>query len=98
MEAIRDAAVGTLMVASIAAIADAVREVSTAIEDLLNNNPQLRMRCSEEVIRFREARDALLDALSRPAEVGGLQIVRLRDAFQAAVNALLACLGLPPMF
>jgi hypothetical protein len=80
-------------------MADSVRQVSDAVEQVLTNSPGPRMRCSDEVIRFREARDQLLNALSRPAaQVGGIVVVRLRDAFQLAVNALLICLGFDPIF
>ncbi|MEM7086710.1 MAG: DUF4157 domain-containing protein [Bacteroidota bacterium] len=87
-----------ILMAAIADLVDAVETVSEAIENHIENHPRNGMRCSTELIAFRAAKDAVLEALGSPASHGVIIIIRRLDAFKDAANALASCLGIPPFF
>jgi Domain of unknown function (DUF4157) len=75
-------------------VAGAVQQVTDALEEFVRSNPRMGMRCSEELIVFREASRRALEVLADPRQFGDIAVVRAVEAFKAAANALAACLGL----
>jgi len=82
-----------------AGILDAVNEAVEGIEDLIRRNPKAGMRCSAEVIAFRELTRQLTDALTSPRPADPVaqqqQVNRASNLFkkwQEALRSLLDCL------
>jgi hypothetical protein len=82
-----------------AKLIDEVDEAVKGIEDLIKRNGRAGMACSAAVIAFRELSARLLKKLAdpRPADDVGRkrlekELVDLMTQWQAAMNALLACL------
>jgi hypothetical protein len=82
------------ILAMAASVAGAVQQVTDALEEFVRSNPRVGMRCSSELIAFREASRRALEVLANPQQFGDIAVVRAVEAFKAAVNALAACLGL----
>lgn len=82
-----------------AAIIDQVKQGIEGIEDLVRRNTRAGMRCSTELIAFRQISQELLDFLAAPRPTDELGRARFQkdlvekfEKWQAATNALLACL------
>jgi len=82
-----------------AQLLDTVNEAVEGIEDLIRRNARAGMRCSAEIIAFRELTRQLTDALTSPRPVDPVaqqqQVIRTSNLFkqwQQALQALLNCL------
>jgi hypothetical protein len=82
-----------------AQLLDTVNEAVEGIEDLIRRNARAGMRCSAEIIAFRELTRQLTDALTSPRPVDPVaqqqQVIRTSNLFkqwQQALQALLSCL------
>ena len=87
-----------LLMSKLQEIIEAVETVSDVIEKYISEHTQAGMICSKQLIAFREAKQAIIDALRSPAKHGMIIIVRRYEAFIAAVNALTSCLRVDPLF
>jgi hypothetical protein len=65
-----------------------------AIEDLIRRDARAGMRCSDQLIAFRAAAQAVRDYLNQPLDqIDKFRLIRLIEALQNAMRDLLACLG-----
>ena len=78
---------------------DKVKEAIQGIEDLVRRNSKAGMKCSAELILFRQLSQQLLDLLVAPRaqdELGRRRLMKqlqeLFEKWQKALDALLACL------
>ncbi|MGY1617359.1 DUF4157 domain-containing protein [Geodermatophilus sp. SYSU D00691] len=73
-----------------------VDDIVGPIEELLSGAGQAVMRCSAEVLAFREAARALREYLAGPPDqLTVFQLMPLFESLRRAARALLACLGVP---
>ena len=85
--------------ALMAKLIDKVKEAIQGVEDLIKRNSRAGMKCSAELMAFRQVSQELLGLLAVPRPPDEFsrrrlqkQIVDLFEKWQAALEALLACL------
>lgn len=72
-------------------------DVIKQIEDFIRNAGRAVMRCTAELVAFRALAQQLRDYLSRPLDqINKFELIRLLDQFNAAIQALLTCMGATP--
>jgi hypothetical protein len=84
----------------VASLVDTINEAVEGVEDLIRRNARAGMRCSAEILAFRELTRRLLDALKspRPADELGRkrwvkQTTDLAQEWREALATVLACMA-----
>jgi hypothetical protein len=84
----------------VASLVDTINEAVEGVEDLIRRNARAGMRCSAEILAFRELTRRLLDVLKspRPADELGRkrwvkQTTDLAEEWREALAAVLACMA-----
>jgi hypothetical protein len=88
----------TVAAATIQEMEDSVTTVVDAIEEAVRANPRAAMRCSRELLAFRNLTQQLLDILRNYGQPNVPPPAGTMRLWQQAVDALLRCLGIDPIF
>jgi hypothetical protein len=68
-----------------------------ALEEFLRGAARAAMRCSTQMLAFRQIAQRLLDYLNQPLDqINKVELTRLMEEFEKAMQALLDCMGAVP--
>lgn len=88
---------GAVLMAKLNDIKEAVRTTTEAVDNLLKV-PRGPTNCADAISRFRTATQNLTDMLNNPGQGAQFRIIPALEAWKAAVDAVLICLGEPTFF